>query len=198
MTYEPISTRFPFGFSEEVEAAFEFLIGGYGFSCVKSDPTFVRFESSSAFVNVSYDHISYELDIEIGSATQPPDRAVQGFGLSEILELAGVLEETGYTFFQASTKERVKRLVARLAALTRDYAGPALVGDTSTFEALAAIRTARSSRYMKEMRLSQIREAADIAWRAKDYLKVIELYEGMGADLSDLEAKKLQYVRSHI
>jgi hypothetical protein len=48
------------------------------------------------------------------------------------------------------------------------------------------------------MKLRRIREQVNKAWQAKDYAKVVELYEQVRDDLSPAEQKKLEYARKHL
>lgn len=139
-----------------------------------------------------------ELGLEIGQLITAPNQVERPFYLNEVLELAGVLEKTGYTFLQASSAERVKRLVPQLAEYVEKYAASALEGNPHIFEKLAEIRHNNSERYMKEMRLNRVRPAANKAWRDKDYVELIRLYESIHEDLTAAESKKLEYSRKHV
>lgn len=194
---EPSLDRSSLGFTEEVLSAFNFLIEEYGFRCVKAEPTFVRYESPRVFVNIYHGRSSYELGVEIGQLAGATNQE-EPFSISEVIELAGAQEETGYTFFQASTAERIRRFVPKLAEYVRKYAAAALIGDPITYDALREIQWRRSEMYLKEMRLSQIRPEADRAWRAKDYVRLVKLYSSIQESLTPSERKRLEYARKHL
>jgi hypothetical protein len=188
----PESGRAALGFTEVVLATFDFLIKEYGFHCVTTELTFVRYESQFVFVNIYHGRASYVLGFEVGQLVEP-GTAEQKFTIGEIIDLMSAQKETGFTFLQASTRDRVQMLVPRLAELARKYAGDALRGDPLAFERLQDLQSRRSKEYLKEMELHRIRQKADDAWRKKDYTTVVELYKSIDKDLTHLETKKLQY-----
>jgi hypothetical protein len=198
ITETPGPERARLGFVEEVIAAFDFLTSEYGFRLVKAEVTFVRYETPEVFVNIYHGRASYELGVEIGCFADTVDSAERHYSLVEIIELASAKAESGYTFYQASTPERVKTWVLRLAALVRKYADKALQGDALTFEQLREVRSRLSHEYLTAMKLRRIREQVNKAWQAKDYAKVVELYEQVRDDLSPAEQKKLEYARKHL
>jgi hypothetical protein len=59
------------------------------------------------------------------------------------------------------------------------------------------IESGRARDYAKEVNLSAVRPKAEAAWHAKDYAQVVELYGPIREDLTEVEAKKLAYARSH-
>ena len=186
------------GFVSEVVSAFKFLLTDYGFSCVKVEPTFVRYESTSIFVNIYHGRRSSELGVEIGKLGNIPGLKENWYTLGEVMDLMGVREKLGFTFFQASTRERVQILVPKLAEYVRKYAGSMFEGNLQIFERLRDLRHKKSEEYMKEIFLSQIREEAERAWHKKDYAKLVELYDSMKDDLTFLEVKKLEYAQKRL
>lgn len=186
------------GFKEEVLSTFSFLIEEYGFQIIETKPTFVRFESPLVFVNVYHGRLSSELGLEIGPIKQSSSRLESRYSLSDILDSVDKRKEENYTFFQASTKERVKKYVAKAAELVRKYGVDALKGDSATFERLRAIQAHNSQDYLKEIKLGRIRPKAEEAFRRKDYSKVVELLEPVRAELRPSELKKLEYSKKHL
>ena len=184
-------------FTQEVLAAFDFLTKEYSFRCVRKSATFVRYESPNVFVNVYHGRGSYELGCEIGSLlSKIPEN--DKFTLSDIVQLADAQKETGYTFFQASTVDRVKMLVPRLSELVKKYAVSALKGDKRTFEQLRELVQKNSDDYIKDMNLAHMRKRADKAWHDKNYTKIIELYKTMQTDLNEIEKRRLKYAKKMI
>jgi len=186
------------GFTSEVLAKFKFLSTEYGFVCIKVEPSFVRYESSSIFVNIYHGRTSSELGVEIGKLENMPGLRENWYTIGEVMDLMGVREKLRYTFFQASTQERIKKLVPKLAEYVRKYAKSIFEGDTEIFEKLAELRSKKSNEYIKEMRLSGIREEAERVWHKKDYAKLVELYDSMKDDLTLVEIKKLEYAQKHL
>jgi len=185
-------------FAEEVLAAFDFLTTDYGFHCTKVDVTFARYESQEVFVNVYHGRASYEVELEIGRFAERVGTEEVKFGLGDIIGVMGARSKTGYTFFQASTAGRVKRLVPRLAELLKQYGKDALSGDPQFFVRLRAEQSRTSREFWKESDLRTIRGKAVEAWNQKNYLKVVELYESVRNDLTPAEVKKLEYAMKHL
>ena len=136
--------------------------------------------------------------MEIGRFAERVGAQDVEFSLGNIIEVMGASAETGYTFFQASTPEKVKSLVSRLADLLKQYGKAALTGDPLFFSKLRDDTARKSDDYLKQIQLSRVREQVAQAWRQKNYLKVVELYEPVRDDLTPAEVKKLEYARKHV
>lgn len=182
------------GFIEAVLSAFDFLTKEYGFHCVKADNTWVRYESKSVFVNIYHELASYELEVEIGLL----DELEYSYSIGEIIELMAAQKETRYSFFQASTPERVKKYITELAKLVRKYATSALYGDTHYFKQLEKISLQIAEMVTKKYQLSSIRAEAIKAWQEKNYTKLVKLYKLIKEDLTPAEAKKLEYAKKRL
>ena len=187
--------RHHLGFTEQVLSSFDFLIKEYGFRVVKTEPTFVRYESSTVFVNLYHGRASYELGFEIGRLDDGTGKEESPYSLSMIMELMRAQEER---FFQASTAERVKKYVPRLADLVRTYAPAVLGGDPATFRKLIKTRLEMANRLHEELRVRTFREEAANAWRSRDFPKVAELYDAIFEKLTQAEIKKLNYAKRHL
>lgn len=190
----PRSNRTQLGFAEEVISNFCFLTQKYNFRLVKAEPTFVRYESHNVFVNIYHGRASYELGFEVGQLIDAPGQE-RAFSLSDIIDLLSASEETDYILLQASTAERVKEYVSKLAAMVKKYAGAALQGDPQVFKRLSKIQLEKSNKLLKEWNLSEIREQAEKAWHEKDYALLAKLYDSIRGELSPAEAKKLEYAK---
>lgn len=200
MNFEDYSTRDidPFGFVSEVRSAFNYLLTDYGFSCVRIEPTFLRYESPLVFINIYHGRKSSELGVEIGQLHNLLGERENFYTIGEVMDLMGVREKLRFTFFQASTRERVRNLIPKLAEYVREYARPILEGDTNIFQSLQELRSKKSEEFMRNMFLSHIREESEKAWRKKDYAKLVELYNSMKGDLTTLELKRLEYVQKRL
>lgn len=194
----PGPDRARLAFAEQALSAFDFLKKEYDFHVVEAEPTFVRYESPSVFVNIYHGRASFELGFEVGRLSDETGKEEQPYSLSMIIELMGAQDETGYTFLQASTQERVKEFVPKLASLVKSYAASALKGDPSTFKQLAVTRSQMSDQLHKDMKLRDVREQAAKAWQTKNYVKLADLYESIFEDLTPAEIKKLDYVNKRL
>ena len=186
------------GFVQVVLSSFSFLVNDHNFRVMKTEPTFVRYESADVFVNIYHGRASFELGFEMGRLNDGSGMEEQPYSLDMIIELMGAKEETGYTFLQASTPTRVKELVPKLAKLVKTYAAPLFTGDPHTFEQLMQTRLQMSNQLYDDMRLRDVRRKADKAWQARDYVALVDLYESILEHLTPAEIKKLQYVKKRL
>jgi hypothetical protein len=191
-------SRIQLGFTSEVLSSFHFLVEDYSFKSVKTDITFVRYESESIFINIYHGRKSYELGVEIGKLEKDPSVQEFGYTIGEIMDFVGVRKDLKFTFFQSSNKDQIKILVRKLAEYVKIYAGPILNGDLKILEKVQILQKEKSDAYIKEMNLRHIREMADAAWKQKDYVKFVGLYSSVEDDLTPAEAKKLEYARKKL
>jgi len=80
---DPGKDRWQLGFQDSVLSSFDFL-STYGLRPVEESATFVRYESSSVFVNVYHGRASFEIGVEIGRRDRP-----EKYGLDYIVSWAG-------------------------------------------------------------------------------------------------------------
>jgi hypothetical protein len=71
------------------------------------------------------------------------------------------------------------------------------MGDRTVLDRVAAHRSEKNQAYEKQALQRPVREAADKAWRAKDYENVQRLYSSIRNDLSLVERKRLDYAERH-
>jgi hypothetical protein len=185
-------------FASEALSNFRFLIDDYDFTCTSVDTTLVRYESEFIFVHIYHGRRSYELNVEIGKLETSPDIQENGYTIGEIMDLFEVRSNLKFTFFQASNKTQVQRLLQKLAEYVQMYAKPILEGDYEIFKKLQILRQKKSDAFIKDMNLTKSREIAEIAWKEKNYSKVIEIYESIKGDLSSIESKKLSYAMKQL
>jgi len=184
--------RTSLGFIKAVRTAFKFLVEDFSFTCVKEDVTFVRFESTTVFVNVYHGRASYELNVEVGELAMTPENS---FTLGEILHVVAAKESLTYRPYQVTTSESVVKFIQEIARLVKEYATPALIGDRDFFMRLSEIRVQRSDDYLKKLHLNRIRTEVETAWHQKNYPRVVELYDSMLGDLTPAEAKRLAFAK---
>lgn len=179
---------------------FDFLVSKYGFKCVQSDYYYLRFESDIVFATVQYDpHKSFEMDFSIGRLDDLYDGIERPFYLGEIIRFSDSKKKEDYPIlFQASTPERVVRLVPKMAGLTEKYTKYFFGGDKVCFKALSDFREKECDEYALKENLVRIRSAAKEAWNRKDYASVVALYEQVIDYITQLECKQLEYSRKHL
>jgi hypothetical protein len=192
------SDRGRLGFTERVKSSFSFLSEEYDFRVVKTEPTFVRYESSDVFVNIYHGRASFELGFEIGRLDDGTGKEESAYTLSMIIEHMGAQKTTGYRFFECSTEDSLKQCVPKLASLVQNYAPSFLGGDPGAYKQLSKTRSDISTRITKDFKLRAVRERAIGAWRSRDYARVADLYESIFEDLTQSEIKKLHYCKDHL
>src|SRR5260370_23757025 len=83
------SDRSALGFSQAAASAFRFLEERFGFRITERQPTRLRYENRTTFVNLYHGRLSYELGFEVGPLFQNQGAIQERFILEEILENAG-------------------------------------------------------------------------------------------------------------
>lgn len=189
---DPGPNRQRLGFQAAVLSSFDFLTSRFVYRLVQSEPTFLRYEGDHVFINVFHGRGSYEVGCEIGLLFSSSG---ERFTLGEILEANGLPDAPGKTRFQASSPEGVASVVPKVADLVQRYAGPLLVGDPKAFQHLRERHTRWFESFMRDQRNTPVRDEASVAWQARDYARVVELYESISRDLTPLEVRRLGYAR---
>jgi hypothetical protein len=182
-------------FAEAVEENFSFL-AAHGFKCVQSEPTFVRFESEHDYVNIYHGRKSFELGLEIGpsEASGSDERPYPMSGLIRLVEPSKADE---YRNYATHTADGVAEGVQRLAALFRRYVDAGVLDDATLYSRLEENRKAWSRDYATKVKLGQARRKVEIAWHAKDYLKVVTLLRPLRDALTPAERQKLDFAEKH-
>jgi len=187
------------GFKEMAIKAFYFLERDYGYKCVVANDTFIRYECNLTFVNIYHGRTSYEIGFEVGPRNKDHDVDLEErFSLFDLLELAGVREELGYEFYQASTTETMIPIVDKIAEWVKVYGVDALKGDANTFARLTEIQKKLSDNYLENIELRRVIEKATSAWKDRrfaDYIKICKPFENK---LSPTERNKLEYAKRKI
>ena len=193
---EPDPQRAKLGFREAVLSSFKFL-AELGLRLVDDNMTSVRYESPGVFINIYHGRASYEMNVEIGRLAD----AKKSLSIGSIVDWAGAYktEKFGQRMkFQVSTREGVQELVPKLAALVREYAVALLRNEDRAWGAALDSQRRRWDDYVKAVNLASLRNKAEAAWQAKDYVRVVELYNRARQDLTRIEAKKLAYAEHQV
>ena len=131
MATERVTDRSVLRFAEEVKDRFSFL-ETLGFRHVRSEPTFVRFESPRASVNVYHGRRSFEIRLEIESASSPTD----AYSFSEILRLVDREQGEQYRNYATHTAQGVAEGVGKLAELFQRCIAAGILNDKQLFARL--------------------------------------------------------------
>jgi hypothetical protein len=192
----PTPERQSLRLAETVEENFSFL-AAHGLKRVQSGPTFVRFESRRAYVNVYHGRRSFELGLEVGPIEAKGVEEAP-FSMSEIVRLLEPEKADGHRNFATHTADGVHEGVRRLASLFRGYVEAGLLSDPGLFGRLERQRAAWSQSFARNVNLTQARRKLDAAWHARDYAKVVEPLEPLRADLTPSELKKLALAKKRL
>jgi hypothetical protein len=188
MATERVTDRSVLRFPEEVTDRFSFL-ETLGFRCVRSEATFVRFESSRAGVNVYHGRRSFELGLEMESASSPTD----AYSFSEILRLVDREQGEQYRNYATHTAQGVAEGVGKLAELFQRCIAVGILNDKQLFSRLKLQRGELARNYALETQLEQARRKSEAAWRTKDYAAVVEALKPLRAALTATEVGKLEF-----
>lgn len=179
-------------FVKLVERSFAFL-EDLGFRRTSTEPGLVEYESDRAFVNLSWDVRSGELNALLGLVPRT-GQAWDKYALADILGVAG-LPASDCRPAQVAEERRLEPFIARLAGNIRTHAQPALLGDRAYFRRLEAFRAATANAQMREMKLRQVRAEVEQAWQERQFERVVSLYTSVEDALSESELSKLEYAK---
>lgn len=184
-------------FSTEARRQFDPLAQQYGLTCVASTEWEVRYENDQVFLTINFDGArSSELSVEVGTRDArypgPP------YSLPEILRLRGVRDAASISGLMISDRSRLQDALARLAELTTSHASDFLAGSDSSFAQVAKLRNKESAEFELASRLRHARAMADVAWAARDYKAIVQVFEPVESHLSQAEKKRLEYSRKQI
>jgi hypothetical protein len=194
---EPAPDRANWGFMETVLNNFRFLEDS-GFQPVERSITFIRYESPRIFVNIYHGRTSFEMGVEIGRLREPNGKVT----VNELIYSAGAEKKPegfdSHVMFQVTSRQGVEKFVPQLANLVKKYGPPFLCDDDTAYRSLRKAHVLATKTYEKEIKLRHIREKAEVAWRTKNYKKIVELFEPVRGDLTNIEAKKLAYSKKKV
>lgn len=189
-----MDNREHFEFSREIFKNFEEYLFSYGFNCVSSNATFVRFESRSVFVNFFHGRSSYEIGAEIGLIIDPEN----AYPISWFIEIRDEDKGKNYRNTTASTYYLVKESILRLRNIFEQYATPALNGKVEIFKSIEQKVKSWQKSYAMDVKASQTRPKAEEAFRTKKYKEAMMLYKSLESVLTPVEKEKLSYCRAII
>lgn len=188
--------RGPLNFFEEVKKNFAFLESKYDFMIAESLPTYVRYESPKMFINIYHGRISYEIGLEFGRLDSEKNQK-DCYSLWALINLFNENTAKKYRLFAARTSELVKKGVAELSQLFKQYENFIFIDGETVFDKLLLQREQLGKEYEKEVYTYQVRSKVEVAFKAKNFSEVVRLYESILDRLTPLEIKKLEYAKKH-
>lgn len=178
-------------FSNLAQQAFAFLEDAQ-FRTTKCEENLVQYESSQVCVLVYWDRGQLDASIEL----RPTGKRKEGsFSVCDILDMQQA--EIPERPFMVGDESKLGFLLERLASAIKAHAQPALNGDRMFFRRLETFRSAKGAAYLREIELHDIRSKAEIAWKKRDFEKLVGFYSGIENELSASERKKLNYAKKH-
>jgi hypothetical protein len=180
-------------FGPTVLQAFGFLSSEFGFTCSKSTPTSVVYTGTNVEVEITLDVRSYEIGVEVKQKGE--DRS---FPLHRVIELTSPREAQRWRLVQASSLERVKELIPKLASLLQKYGKTALSGDWTIFGKLRGIEECDAMRTTRDLQIRQARRLAEQEWQSGNYAKVVSILAPIQEELTDSELAKFVYAKKRL
>lgn len=193
MATEGVTDRSVLRFAEEVKDCFSFL-EALGFRRVRSEPTFVRFESPRANINVYHGRRSFEIGLEIESASSPTD----AYSFPEILRLVDRNQGDQYKYYATHTAQGVTEGVGKLAELFQRCIAAGILNDKQLFSRLKVQQKEIAAKYALEVELRQARRQSESAWHRKDYAAVVKALKPLRAALTATEVRKLEFAEKQL
>lgn len=193
-TLDPINGKGDsLGFSDAVTRYIAPLMIARGFTCTEQSAHIVTFQSPAVALSVIHEPISYEIDIAYSLQSDPWEQ----YDLRSMLDIAVGIDHQEPVYFQASEPKRVVECVKSIAVYMQKYGESILTGDPVAYRRIDELSRRRNANFTRQVIQAPTRQAAEMAWRCRDYAKARDLYESIENDLTPLEKKRLSYARSH-
>jgi hypothetical protein len=116
--------------------------------------------------------------------------------LEKILESKGLSSRPG--FYQASTKNAVSYVIQEIASCLTLYATEFLLGDVEAFQKAKTFSDEQLTTLSKQEKLLSVEKEADLAWRNKQYRKLITLYSSIENELTEIQKRRLLYAKGKL
>lgn len=186
-----------------VKNCFAFLVEDYGFELssierVANSYIALKYLSEKVFVKLYYGSPEFELDFYIGRLGIEDKSEKDGFTSNDLLCLSDDVRWVDYKLYSAYSFENLRTCLPKLAELMKVCGANCLNGESSAYENVLFEKKRSNNQWGKEQELKQAKRAASDAWKNKDYIKFIEVFEPVANELSVLEKKKLDYARKQL
>lgn len=202
-------------FERDALRAFRFLEEELAFTRMPSRGVMVCYRRDAVMVEIYHDlrtsEVGVLVSLEPASATSERDvdaddeagigRSVgpAQFSLDEILAHAGSEATRGQLgSLSVVSATGVAEALEHLATGLARFARPLLEGDAKVFDELASERRVAARAYNEREEERRLRNAANHAWEAKDYARVVQILEPRESLLSPAERKKLGIARTRM
>jgi hypothetical protein len=182
-------------FGSIVEEAFGFLNLKHGFRPVEKERATVVYESLAIFVSLFYDdQRSFEISLGLGRKND----SNHSYTFDDILRSQSVPLALWPSGYSAKTLNDAQILIEKISKIIASYAVPLLQGDAASWARIAEQRRSECEAYAAAAYLVNAKRAANSAWAAKDYPKVVEALTTVETSLSKADLSKLAYAKQAI
>lgn len=180
-------TQHDLKFEQAVIDSFHFLETAHGFRRtrrVDADGISLRYEIAALYMELTYLRPEYMPAMQFGRS------GVDAFTADDLLLMDCCAD------FQRSYTEpdRLTGAIAEFARLLTQCGSAFLAGDLQFLDDVKRKRDARAN----EREHADARRLIERAWSAKDYRRVIDLYESMSGELTELDRKRLQFAKKQM
>jgi hypothetical protein len=179
-------------FKYTAQTEFQFLVNDYGFHLEEIFDTSITWHKDQFYVKLLYDiRRSYEISLVISNSDL--QQQIYPFSFDEILPYVGMspLKQS----FQASDRDRLSYLIPKIASLFKEACEKRNLFSQESFSVLNNIRKNNCFAYKQEKKRQYLTLDGDIAWKEKNYEKLLDLYEAHIEMLSEVEKKRYDYIK---
>jgi len=175
----------------------------FGLDFEQVDPCLFLLSSEWITIKVYFPEAhGYDVDVKIAPNPSKEWYSSQEKSIDWVGQFLGLGE---FATSRATSEEQI----AKLVKVNADFLRQALPLLTSTkpnfWEDLSPViqdqmvkEDERDRQWAEEQRLGEVRQEIDSAWRAKDYARVISLFEEIKEKMTTAETKKLEYAQKHV
>jgi hypothetical protein len=176
------------GFVGHAREAFAFL-ARLGFVEISSTNTKVDWQGARTGLAVFHGPQSYIMGVEVhrlGERSAPVT-------LVEALEVINP-DHVRLGRYQTSDPALVRAGLDQLASVVRDDCAPLLAGDPQVWQRVEEFVRQQNEAYTLEARFYAVRQRANRAWEAKDYVTALAQYREMKEVLTEAEKRRVEYL----
>lgn len=171
------------------------FLAEHGFAVDRITQHTIQWRKGDRTIELSRDWRDGQLDLRFACGSGASGRTT--FGLHHALQVLApqAWPSHGWQAWQQST---AREYIAELAGLVNAHLGAFLGNGTELWQQAGDLARDQALEHVTDEVARRVRRQADAAWKARDWLTVIDRYaelEATGALLKESEVKRLQYAR---
>ncbi len=180
-------------FCTAVEKALGDLVSKHGFQVTERSRCLLTFETDKVELALSYDdQRSFEVGVGLRLKT---NFAQPAYSFDELLRAQNVTANEWSTGYAARNVEATETIIRRIAGILERHGAPLLEADPDAWVKLDEQRRSDCIAYAATTKMALAKRAADEAWIAKDYQKVVATLEAVESELGKADAAKLAFAK---